>query len=443
MFPHDLKTRDPGANWWAVWFRRALWLGIIQDFVMGLPAVFFPKETLRFLGQPPATEPVFASFAAVALLVLGAMYIPAAIHPYRHPVVAGMSVFARPPGIIFFLWIYPGVYPIFGVVDSVLTILQAPLFFLAFFAPPLVRIERSPSITADAKAQSPLGYTGTSFESLRAVVWSDPYAEYPYHFALGPLRPIRFFNDSSRNLIDRRDLIPYFDKLIHANGIALAGVWEITEPSSYTGYFATGSRGLVIARASVAGLTVGPGTPRAFGIAGKIFPTMQPDEHVYPANFVTVSHLSGSWARHIIDIVMTNAPSIGLDPFPNFVNRVIFRLVDTRPGYRQLHPISTLCVPLGAPIATPDLMMLKVAPDTPRILARDFRDELRVAKYPDGKLVYQIFVRDFNERAWKQLGTLTFTSDVVSESSDKRLHFWIPRDIPAGQIPGHMAIPAK
>src|SRR5262249_46608639 len=137
---------------------------------------------------------------------LGAMYIPAAINPYRHPLVAWLSALARPPGIVFFLWLYPGVYPVFGVVDSVLSALQVPLLLLTFFAAPLTRFRRSSGATRDEKAQSPLGYRGASFESIRAIVWSDPYEKLPYHLAVGPFRLVKFFNDSARNLIDKRDL---------------------------------------------------------------------------------------------------------------------------------------------------------------------------------------------------------------------------------------------
>ena len=78
-------------------------------------------------------------------------------------------------------------------------------------------------------------------------------------------------------------------------------------------------------------------------------------------NFVTVSHLSGSRAKHILDIEMFNYPTIGWSPGANLINRVIFRSMDTRPGYRQLYPISTLGLKPGDPVVTPDLLMLKVA----------------------------------------------------------------------------------
>ena len=189
---------------------------------------------------------------------------------------------------------------------------------------------------------------------------------------------------------------------------------------------------MLIARASVAGpITVRGAVPRSFGIAGKVFPTLDPDEWVWPGNFVTVSHLSGSKANNITDIDMSNSPSVGWDPIANFINRAIFRIMDTRPGYRQLFPISTLGMRPGDKIVTPDLMMLKVDESMPKIDQKDFRDELRLANYPNHRLIVTINVKNFEEENWTRLGVLEFNEDVISEGSDKRLHFWIPRDVPS------------
>jgi hypothetical protein len=418
------------TNVWSLWLGRALWVGIIQDYVMGVPALLWPNETLSFFRQPLSADPVMVSFATSVLLVLGALYIPAAIDPYRFPLVTWLSVLARPPGVYFFLKLYPGQYTLFGIIDSVLSVVQLSLACLAFFAVRNTGNERVVT-SDDPKSQSPYGYFGASFNQIRSILWSDPYSRLPHYFGAGPFRLLRLLNDSSRNLSDKRDLLPRFSKLIHANGICHSGVWEITSPTPYTGFFAQGAKGLVIARLSVAGLTVSSGSRRAFGIAGKIFPTTDPDEVVYPGNFVTVSHLSGLRTEYIVDIEVTNRPTIGLDPFANLVNRVLFRLVDTRPGFRQLHPISTLGIRSGQKPVTPDLLLLKIADGTPRVKAPDFREELRVRNYPDHKLVFDICVRNIDEQAWNRIGSLRFDDDVASESGDKRLHFWIPRDISA------------
>jgi hypothetical protein len=181
---------------------------------------------------------------------------------------------------------------------------------------------------------------------------------------------------------------------------------------------------------SVAGAQLTRGSRRAFGIAGKVFPTTDPREKVKPGNFVTVGHLSGTRQKYITDAVVSNSPTIGLDPGANFVNRVIFRMMDTRPGLRLLHPISTLGLPRGSKVVTPDLLMLKVQEGTVKVDAGDFRDELRLKNYPNHTLVYTINVKNFGDTNWTQLGTIEFTEDVVSEGSDKRLHFWIPQDVP-------------
>jgi hypothetical protein len=71
-----------------------------------------------------------------------------------------------------------------------------------------------------------------------------------------------------------------------------------------------------------------------------------------------------------------------------------------------------------------------VPDDIPRVDAEDFRDELRLKNYPDHKLTYVIFVKMFNETDWSRIGQIDFTEDAICEGCDKRIHFWIPRDIP-------------
>lgn len=293
-------------------------------------------------------------------------------------------------------------------------------------------------------------YDGSTFRDVKAVTFSGPYTTLPHHQGLGLKTFVQFFNDSARNLHDRRDIRPRFDKLIHANGICYSGVWRIDPRSPgpgdgqpgrngpaaaasrapFTGYFAPGSEGLIIARLSVAGPNPSRGYRRAFGIAGKVYPTLDPTLKVEPGNFVTVSGLSGSKAPHILDIAPTNMPEVGPTPAANVINRIIFRLMDTRPGYRQLYPISTLGVPRGAAVRTPDLLKLQVPDDTPRVDAEDFRDELRLKNYPDHKLTYVIHVKMFDDPDWSRIGQIDFTDDAICEGCDKRIHFWIPRDIP-------------
>lgn len=405
-----------------LWLKRTLWAGIIADWVLGIPSIFAPEAVLNLVGVRPTGDPVWTSFAAMILILLSLFYIPGANDPYRYRFNAWTAVFARLAGICFFFILNPGVYPLFGYLDATLFLVQFA------FAVKTMQLRPEPTPEEDTAL---FPYDGTTFREVKDAAWSGPYASLPCHKGLSPRTFMQFLNDSARNMHDRRDIRPKYDKLIHSHGVCFAGRWKIDADSPYTGYFRRGSEGLLIARASVAGPITVQGFPRSFGIAGKVFPTLDPDEWVWPGNFVTVSHLSGSKARCITDIEMSNAPSVGFDPIANFINRAIFRLMDTRPGYRQLFPISTLGVKPGEPVVTPDLLLLKVDERMPKIDAKDFRDEIRLSHYPDHTLIYGIHVKNFEDDQWVRLGSLEFTEDVISEGSDKRLHFWIPRDLPS------------
>jgi len=404
-------------------------LGILADWVLGIPAIFAPNLTLDLFGLRGSPNPVWVAFSALLVVLLSLFYIPGAIAPYRYVASAWLGVLCRPPGVLFFLLLWRGQYTMFGLLDLLLFVVQGSLLILAMRA---VRWtgETQEEVHA-ASTPDVFEYDGSTFAEVKEVAFSGPYAELPYYRGLGPTSFLQFLNASARNLQDRRDIRPRFDKLIHPNGICYTGVWRIDGESPYTGYFAKGSTGLILARVSVAGPLVKRGFRRSLGMGGKIWPTMDPNEKHKPGNFVVVSLLSGTTDKCVTDIVMTNKPEIGIDPIANFINRVIFRLMDTRPGFRQLHPVSTLGVPRGGPIVTPDLMLLKVAEGTPKVDAVDFRDELRLSNYPNRTLVYSINVRDFGDLEWKCIGSIELTDDAISEGGDKRLHFWIPSDIPS------------
>ena len=423
-------------NKYARWFKCTMWLGIVVNLVLGIPGIFFPTFTLELVGQTTSpADALWISLASMLLVVLSIAYMPGAINPYRYRANAWLAIVSRLHGVIFFLYFNPGLYPMFGILDLIFAIIQTPLLLLTFFSRSSTSYPQESDVDINSPAtQSPVfEYDGATFADVKKIAFSGRYqGKLPYHFGLTPWRIVKFFNDASRNLSDRRDYLPRFDKLIHANGICHAGVWRIDQESPYTGFFAKGSQGLCLARLSVGGLFVKSGLfPRAFGVGGKVFPTMDPNQKFKPGNFVAMEHLSGTWAKHFTDVELTNSPSVGLDPLANIINRIIFRLMDTRPGYRKLHPISTLGVPAGDPVVTPDLLMLKVAEDTVKVDERDFRDELRLEYYPPNhKLVYTINVKNFEETGWTRLGTLEFTEYAISEGGDKRIQFWIPRDTP-------------
>jgi hypothetical protein len=408
-------------NKYAVWFRRIVWLGVIQDWAIGLPAIFVPNWLLELLHQRPTQDPVWTSFAGLLVVLLSLFYIPGANDPYRYTPNAVLATLSRPPGVLFFFFLYPNIYPAFGIIDLVLCLFQIPLLILTMLNNP----------QASTPDNDVFEYDGSTYKEVKEVGFSEPYGEpLPYQQGVGLTTFVQLFNDAARNLFDRRDIRPHYDKLIHSNGVCYTGLWKITEDSPYTGYFSKGSEGLVFARLSVAGAGIKRGDRRALGLAGKVYPTLNPHEKVKPGNFVTVDYLTGIKTKHITDTELTNFPDVGPDIGAKLVNRVIFRLVDKRPGFRQVFPISTLGVEPGSKVVTPDLFMLRVAEDTPKIDAEDFRDELRLEKYPNNTLVYTINVKNFDEKEWTQLGVIELNDYAICEGCDKRIHFWIPRDIP-------------
>ena len=93
----------------------------------------------------------------------------------------------------------------------------------------------------------------------------------------------------------------------------MTGLWDITEDSGYTGYFQKGSKALVVARYSNGG-AVQRGKPRGQGIAGKLFPTTDPNqqEPLKTANFFTIDDIVGASTRYVNDVDFVNAPNVTL-----------------------------------------------------------------------------------------------------------------------------------
>lgn len=120
------RAANPYERWW----RRAMWLGIVQDWVLGIPAIFAPERTLKAVKQRPTGDPVWTSFAALITVLLSFSYIPGAQDPQRYRTSAFLSVISRPPGVVFFLLLRRGAYPLFGVIDGFLFCVQAPLLYL-------------------------------------------------------------------------------------------------------------------------------------------------------------------------------------------------------------------------------------------------------------------------------------------------------------------------
>ena len=250
-------------------------------------------------------------------------------------------------------------------------------------------------------------------------------------------------------LQDESDLWPYRQlKAIRPNGICLAGKWKITaEKTGYTGYFAPGAEGLVVARASVGFDETKKGSLRAFGMGIKLFPTQDPSEVVRTANLLLIDDNAGTMTEHFTDAVLLNEPR--LTPLNLITDAATRRSLlgkasilstvkraqseaDGNSGIRQVYPVSRAGLADVRDAVTPALMKVIGSPESePRESPADFREDLRVSNYANG-LHFDILVAA-ERRAdadWKSIGKLSFDRDVVSDDCDERLHFlhakWIP-----------------
>jgi len=280
-------------------------------------------------------------------------------------------------------------------------------------------------------------YRGSVYSEVWDQVKSDPYEVLPqmkvnaknfYESTHNKLA-----DSATRTLNDPNDLLPHFNKLLHSNGICLAGTWQITEKTPYTGYYATGSKGLIIARASTAFTNTKRGDLRSFGIAGKIFPTDDRTDKrlLKTANFFTTDNFGGTDKSHFMS---TDKPGFSNAPELTFRFSLInlaattgltFIKSDSNPMVRDLYPISELELSASSKAKTPKFMELR--PQAGQIAEGiDFRNELKMDRH-GGKLRFDILVSDTTKKGLRKIGVIEFTESVASESCDHRLHFTHPK----------------
>ena len=315
-------------------------------------------------------------------------------------------------------------------------------------------------------------YQGSRFAVVRRAVFANSYyltwgaADEPplpvYEVSLrralmGLLRygkRLPFQQASDRSVDSRADLrwgpdARGFRRILHPNGVCLTGTWEIDAPSSYTGYFAPGSRGLIIARYSTCCTETRRGRYRSLSMVGKLYPTMEPDhpEQLRPANFITQEDLGGSRSHDISDVELRNAPDV--TPWRRgsalpvlLLTGLVLRRTDQQPTVRQLYEIAELGKPPGQATKAPEFMRLTVASPPAPIGGPnlDFRDEVLARIYdkgntqPQRRLVFEIEVSDTGYTRgrvvqrrtitnWTRLGRIVFHEAVASYNGDFVIHF--------------------
>ena len=242
--------------------------------------------------------------------------------------------------------------------------------------------------------------------------------------------------NSKRTLIDQRDIIEPFDKLAHPNGICFKGIWSIEEDNIYSGYFKKDSKALIIARASTALSETTSEYKRAFGFAGKLFGTTNPNKinKGNSANFFLIDDLGGTDAKYYRDVALSNDPlaSFNFTVIKNmlYASKVAytFSQVDKNSGIRQLYEISQLGEKGNKNIITPKWMKIEASKINKKIDAKDFRDELKIKN--GDNLEFDIFVANKmvdDKKIWKKIGVIRLDTSVVSNSCDHRLHFHHPK----------------
>ncbi len=295
------------------------------------------------------------------------------------------------------------------------------------------------TITGCTKAQN-LNTTQTnvqtkqSFQDVWNQVKSDPYVKLPQDkvsfFKLFSWGKDIILDNSIRTLQRHEDILEPFDKLAHPNGICLQGIWEINRPNRYSGYFKNGSKALIIARASSALSNTKSGGLRAFGFAGKLFPTMDKTKvnQENSANFFLIDDLGGTDAKHYTDTSMTNEPKVTTTSA--VIKNLLYALKvarsfsksDSHATIRQLYEISYLGENNNSDIITPKWMKIEAQKNQTKDKV-DFRDELSLDN--GEKLVFDISVASKKDE-WETIGTITLDNSVVSNSCDHRLHFHHP-----------------
>ncbi len=294
------------------------------------------------------------------------------------------------------------------------------------------------------------GYEGSRFVDIKNQVFAESYLTLPRYRIdkarfgkSGDRLDNQVLQAGLRTLTLQDDLIdfPNDQKLFQANGICFAGEWVIDQASAYTGQFSNPTRTLVIVRASVALNGTEQWHKRAFGMAIKLFPRADADTLVPTQNLFVMHSLGGVKVKHVLDLTLDNAPSLGaLPPFSQLGTALRLRKdleladrkVSTSVPDVAFRPVSHLAEdPAVARVVAPTWVRLRAKDSLPRVDHPDFRDELRTGHYPNSQLIWNIDVAT-GERSkkkwaqWQHIGKLVLSESITSPICDQRLHFAHP-----------------
>lgn len=239
--------------------------------------------------------------------------------------------------------------------------------------------------------------------------------------------------DARRTVSEREDYYGRLPKLLHPNGVCVAGTWNITEMSKYTGLFQQGSKALFIGRVSVTLGSTQFEQKRGFGFSGKVFPTMDAGKVIPTANFFTADVLLGRTRQRFLDAALTNEPDSGFDiSLVGLGLKLAAALAtaDDSPTFRPLYPLARVGTPTAESVS-PHWMRLRAKRTSGSSGESDFRNEVLGATAQGQLLTFEIDVSDTtsnpgSKAGWRRVGEIRVAQAVASYGCDRRLHFAHP-----------------
>lgn len=323
------------------------------------------------------------------------------------------------------------------------------------------------ALSDSALVSSGIEYAGSSYESVWNKLSEEQYSVFPHHriVSAGTLKSVASVLMNA-TLDNRNDFRPRRVKLVHANGICLSGKWEIESETPYSGYFQKGSQALVIARASVTQDYVDLHEYRAFGLAVKLFPTLDAREDVYTSNLFSVDTIEGQKNLHFVDSMMTNQipdfDFLNIKALVRLATRLPFLVTfnnmskDADTGPENRNPLLRRTLQVASAGISKEFSAVKMQERLPsykdlsqqgqikeptwlafkpmnvsiRSRESDFRNEIIDVVRKNGEFKYSVMAADEkinNQKVWSKIGTITFKEVVASLPCDQDLHFHHPR----------------
>lgn len=294
-------------------------------------------------------------------------------------------------------------------------------------------------------------YKGSSFNEIQSVLYNQKIITLnekviteldSYKGGMPVYRPFvdsTILRDANRTLTEEFDYYERLEKRIHGNGICFLGTWSIySHDKFYTGYFKKNQKALFVGRVSVTTDNTNTGQKRTFGFAGKIFPTLNPNEIVKTGNFFSVDFLLGSKIRTFTETALSNQPEIIsnlVETDWKFVAKAldlgkIFSKANKEPSFRPVSNIAKLGLSENDRFNSPNVIVLKTIKDFNFSVENgmDFREELNLNNYPRGLRIL-ISAGETKEKV-TPIGEINLQRSIVSYGCDRQLHFAHPKVTP-------------